>query len=309
MKTARIITASLLVSLSLTMHGEVATDTRKEQVEICRAYPIASINQEAVDTHHQSLVAEFKLNTLARYGLKSVAGLLVIYGAYQVWLSHKEHNAAHEHAPVVPRIALVRDLSEEVDRLNAHVDAMHSQLYALNPKWFSWQWIKNGATSIGWSVFNIAMAKGIFDRGEQLVDSVFHTGNLDWYVKTHTRSIETLVELTEYAHNLDVVGVSAREHAHHKEQVMHATTGFITHMTAVLGFMSYSKSVVLDPQVRLQMHNLMEYFRVTCNDFAVSVTYALEHNQSVTPHISKMSVELNRLLMSFMRLEYEQTLA
>lgn len=291
MKTAQITTLVLLASFSHAMHGEMATTPCKT------AYPIATINQEAVDKHHQSLVAEFKLNTLARYGLKSVAGLLVIYGAYQVWLSHKEHNAVHEY----PRIALVGE-SVSREEFNAFVNV-------INPRRFSWQWIKNEATSIGWSVFNIAMAKGIFDRGEQLVDSVFHTGNLDWYVKTHTRSIETLVELTEYAHNLDVAGVSAREHAHHKEQVMHATTGFVTHMTAVLGFMSYRKSVVLDPSVRVQMHNLMEYFRLTCNDFATSVAYALEHDQSVTPHISKMSVELNRLLMSFMRLEYEQTLA
>jgi hypothetical protein len=268
-----------------------------------RAYPIALINQETIDKHHQELVQELKLNTLARYGVKAATAALIIYMAYEIWSARAEHRPYGASASE----GELKTLTDE--QLTAGHYAFQAHLQENYPQRFSWQWFKNSATSIGWSVFNIAVAKGVFDRGERLIDSVMHEGNLDWFVKTHTRSLETLVELTEYAHNHDAPGVNAREHAHHKEQIMHVTQSFINHMTAILGFMSYSKSVAVDPQVRLQMHTLMEYFRITCNEFTQSVTHALEQNRAVTPHISKMSVELNRLLMSFMRLEREQVVA
>lgn len=295
------------------MHTHVPTITYGGCIKK-RAYPIAAITQEAIDGHHQNLVQELKLNTLARYTVKAATAALVAYLVYELWLARAQRKELHTPSIAVPAgmsvSADVEALSREVARLDRQQTAIGNQfqihLQENYPQFLTWQWFKNGAKSLGWSVVNIALAKGVFDRMERSIDAIMHEGNLDWFVKTHTRSLETLVELTEYAHSHDAQGASAREHAHHKEQIMQVTNSFITHMTAILGFMSYSKSVISDPDVRMHIHTLIEYFRITCNEFAQSVTHALEQDTQVTPHISKMSVELNRLLMSFMRLEREQ---
>lgn len=298
------------------MHTHVPTITYGGCIKK-RAYPIAAITQEAIDGHHQNLVQELKLNTLARYTVKAATAALVAYLVYELWLARAQRKELPSYASTVdstsgmqPAVYQNPPDRDEFNKLNDRVTAIGNQFQAHlqenYPQFLTWQWFKNGAKSLGWSVVNIALAKGVFDRMERSIDAIMHEGNLDWFVKTHTRSLETLVELTEYAHSHDAQGASAREHAHHKEQIMQVTNSFITHMTAILGFMSYSKSVTSDPDVRMRIHTLIEYFRITCNEFAQSVTHALEQDTQVTPHISKMSVELNRLLMSFMRLEREQ---
>lgn len=260
-----------------------------------RAYPITPISQEAIDKQHHALVQELKLNTLARYGVKATLAAVLVYMAYEVWASQTQRS---EYA-----VSAGQGLKELT---NAQLTAA---FYEINPPRFSWQWIKNSAGSIGWSVINIALAKGVFDRVEQNIDVIMHNGNLDWFVKTHTASVDAITELSVYAHSHDTPGTAEREHMHHKEQVMQVTQSLMNDMTAILGFMSYCKSVTADAQIRVNMHTLIEYFRITCNEFAQSVTQALEHDTAVTPHFSKMNIEIHRALMSFMRLEREQVTA
>ncbi|MFI5332952.1 MAG: hypothetical protein ACHQVS_02510 [Candidatus Babeliales bacterium] len=278
---------------------------------LTRNYPITFIEQDAIDAQHQKLVQELKLNTLARYGVKAATAAVLVYVAYEVWLSQRGNKdyiipAESIMVPDGQGVATQGELNRVDHRVTVFGNQLHAHIQENYPQWLSWQWFKNGAKSIGWSVINIALAKGVFDRIENSIDSIMHNGNLDWFVKTHTKSLETLVELTEYAHTHDTPGATDREHAHHKEQIMQVTQSFINNMTAILGFMSYSKSGAADPQIRVNMHTLIEYFRITCNEFSQLVTQALEQDTAVTPHMSKMSVELNRILMSFMRLEREQ---
>lgn len=292
--------AILCVTLSASLHAAsapadcISEDTRtqplaqEDQRTHSRAYPIAAITYQAIDAQHQKLVAELKLNTLARYGVKAATAALAAYVVYELWMARTGNK---EYAITAGDVSALT---------NAQLTAA---LYEINPPRFSWQWFKNGASSIGWSVVNIALAKGVFDRGERLVDSIMHEGNLEWYVKSHTQMGKALVELMEYAHMHDAPGASVREHEHYKEQLMYVVNSFMRDMTALLGFMSYCKTVVADPDVRMQMLTLAEYCRITCNECADAIGVALESDKAVTPYVNKMSKELDRSIKSFMRLE------
>ena len=167
---------------------------------------IIRLNQATIQNKASQLKSAKTWNTVARYGVKGVAGLAALFLGYKI-LSGFGGGAAKDSASL-PEGAIP-------DNANLHKRMLERELQCnkhealISPSFFSLQYFKHLSVVLGEHLILGATANAIYQASERyLGDKVFYPESIGWFVHTKT-NLMTSAELIPIVVPMELVMGSA----------------------------------------------------------------------------------------------------
>lgn len=169
---------------------------------------VPTMNQERIDQAKQAISRELLVNKALRYTVMAGGAAAASYLIYQTWNNYYSVESKFD-----------------------------GKLYA---PLGSWQWCERIFKITRDALISAALTKGVVTSGETMMEKLFHPGDIQWFIKSHTHLADTLKELRHFAYILDNAHqVSSMQLQYAKTSLSLSIKSLIAQMERLLGFIAY----------------------------------------------------------------------
>jgi hypothetical protein len=170
------------------------------------------------------------------------------------------------------------------------------------------QFVKSASKRIIESVVILSVSEKLYGT----MQSVYHPGNLAWFVHTHTTILQLLAQIKQYAHIID------HKEEYTSDQLQHVinllaleSTVFIKQAEALLGFMTYKKQQWHQEHAMVYaIDQKIQYIKSQVNELGMVIETALQqHNQEkksivpVEPVVALFMADLEQHIVHFSQID------
>ena len=270
------------------------------------------LQEGAIEQHKQAITHDLRMNACARYGIKGIVGIALIYIVYKM-LNPETKNEITITVEDIHALEQTNENWEKVkgmlETLPVELSQVKNQLQQLLGQGGFIGWFKNMFRFVRDQMVAMALVQGVSHLGDNLLQSIFHSGDIAWFVAKRTLLMQTFEELAQYTRALD------GERAVSEDSVcmyfiVSACNSLAKQLEAVLGFMEYKQEKLPNP-ASTEIASIIRYLFNGANNFIGKIDTLLQDHQmkpgerkrQLEDLIAKFRPELNRIMTSFARIE------
>ena len=316
-KFAKLFLLSVTILVSPSTHDMRAAAVAESQVgrghcsllaaENALLHDLPSISHAAITEAKQAIAADFARNDYKRAACTVVMGSVLAYTAYKIIEAQFGRPKASVASPAQNDLYYYPPTREEFDRLK---DRFAQFQKSFDPDWFTWAWVKSWGKHIGAGFVSMAATKGLFDVSDRVIANVFHDGDLKWFIKEHTQTMEVVGELKAYTERLgDCLTPADMQQC--KRQIIFVTRSLARQITVLIAFIEYKAEVAFNARASEEAAQVAQYLMVTTNEFTRSLltklqVFVIQDHCTLGELLNAYTNDLGHMLSSFDRIEKEQ---
>jgi hypothetical protein len=222
----------------------------------------AQIDRVRVQHCKKEIAREILKNNYARLGFIVAGTAIAGFGGYKMFFADpsRPSNTLMNY----DKDLLLQKMSTEVNAIKSQVSHLYEtqtcmkeflidQGYSIggSGSWGAWLkgWIKYfGRQSIALGLLSVVTGtmspftkyfKSLDNAVDSAIGKIFHAGDLNWYINTHTNLFSMLSHLEKTAQTIDTEGIDQADHSYQKEEFTRSWNLCIKQLEGVIGFIEY----------------------------------------------------------------------